>query len=135
MASIQPVKNILKRILPPPTNSFMREVNFLKWDHTNLLDTLNRRDNELRKKLEQVAWQEQENLARLKALEKQLLVQNERLDRLNALFESANRENLRIYFDARAERDELAARYEAICEEMRAEAKERAAQYEAIYQQ
>ena len=114
MFIVQFIKNILKRIFPPPVKSFMREVNFLKWEHTEI----NRHIDNVQQKLDQLA---QENERKVKSLEdqlekqnEQLVKQNEQLKRLNNLFESANRENLRIYFDARAERDEMASRYETL---------------------
>lgn len=109
------LKNILKRIFPPPTRSFMREVGFLKREHTELSNTVSKWGNELQKKLDRMA---RDNEARIQALEKQLEKQNEQLDRLYSLFESANRENLRLYFDARAERDEFGARYNNLCTEL-----------------
>ena len=45
MPNIHSIKNILKRILPPPTKSFMREI-----------DQLKREVRELRSELKEVAW-------------------------------------------------------------------------------
>ena len=45
--------------------------------------------------------------------------QGKRLDRLGDLFESANRENLRLFFDSREERKEMDARYAQLAEEMK----------------
>lgn len=100
MALFRFLKNILKRIFPPPTRSFMREVGFLKCEHSELTNTVNKWGDEFQKELDRMA---RENEARVKALDLQLEKQNERLDRLYSLVESANRENLRLYDDLSTE--------------------------------
>ncbi len=122
MALFQFIKNILKRIFPPPVKSFMREMGFLKQDHAEMTKAVNRWGTELQKRLDRMV---QQNDGRLKELEVRLArqeevlnKQNEQLERLSALFESANRENLRLYFDARAERDEIGERYERLSTEL-----------------
>ena len=76
------IKKILKRILPPTVHVFMREVNALH-------GAMAAREANLSHQLGE---------ARMET--------NKRLDRLGDLFESANRENLRLFFDAREERKE-----------------------------
>ena len=81
------IKKVLKRILPPTVHVFMREVNGLHGAMAAREANLSHQLGEARNALEK------------------------RLDRLGDLFESANRENLRLFFDAREERREMDERY------------------------
>lgn len=90
---MQKIKNLLKIILPPPVRAFMREVN-------NILTTITNSKKELRAQIEKL---EQETTS----LHKIISAQNDELKRLYALFESANRENLRIFLDGKKERERL----------------------------
>ena len=98
------IKEILKKILPPPVKAFMREV-------SNILYTVNKNKKELDEKIDKCT---KEVLVKLDILAKEYSSITSKLDEHNtqikhlySLFESANRENLRIFNENKAEREQL----------------------------
>ena len=150
---IQQIKSILKKIVPPPVKTFMREINILKdliTQQTHVLQntqgtllhslsetkaeiqTLRQQTEELQKAFQQQNKLLQEQYKLIQEIHSQLprfseqisrqtsfatenlqhsKEQNTRLDRLHALFESINRENLRQYFETHSERIDIKERY------------------------
>ncbi|MEL7567683.1 MAG: hypothetical protein AAGU27_22785 [Dehalobacterium sp.] len=102
---MQKLKDLLKRILPPPVKAFMREVN-------NILSSITKSKKELRAQIEKV---QQETAL----LNKTVAAQNDELKRLYALFESVNRENLRIFLENKKEREEYGKKIEQMILEQR----------------
>ena len=143
------IKKVLKRLLPPTVHVFMREVIALhgamaareanlshqlgvaKAETQSLMKQIEEqqtrrldRMEEQGKLIEQLEEEQKKRLEQLeevqgKRFEKLEQEQGKRLDRLADLFESANRENLRLFFDAREERKEMDARYAQLAEEMK----------------
>lgn len=94
------IREFLKRFLPPPVKSFMREVK-------NILNAVNDSKKEIRAQIEKLSKDTESIQAKLDA-------QGEKLNRLYSLFESANRENLRIFLESKEERDRLYNEYKKI---------------------
>ncbi len=115
MNFLSAIKNMLKRILPPPVKSFMREVDNLNdsiWRSKSELDVGISRIDRRAAWLSNRANQIYELQTRLyEQSDKQFDEQAARLERLYDLFEAANSENLRLYFDAQKERETLQATY------------------------
>lgn len=98
------IKIVLKKFLPPPVNAFMREVR-------NILSAVTGSKQEIKKQVDSFAREVSAQLRQLSKentlLQEKLAAQNEELKRLYALFESANRENLRIFLESKEERERL----------------------------
>jgi FkbM family methyltransferase len=91
--TMQKFKNLLKRFYPPPVQAFMREVN-------NILFSITNSKKELRAQIDEVQKE-------TSSLYKTISAQNDELKRLYSLFESANRENLRIFLESKKEREQM----------------------------
>ena len=113
------IKKVLKRFFPVTVHILMREVNGLHGAmaarEANLSHQLGVAKAESQSLVKQIGQQQAERLDRM---EKE---QGKRLERLGDLFESANRENLRLFFEGREERREMDQRYAQL-----------AGQYEAL---
>ena len=98
------MREFLKRFLPPPVKAFMREVK-------NILNAITGSKKELKtliQKLEkEVSINSDRFLKEITGLQKEFTKQNEEIKRLYTLFESANRENLRIYLESKEERNHI----------------------------
>ncbi len=113
------IKKVLKRFFPVTVHILMREVNGLHGAmaarEANLSHQLGVAKMETQSLMKLIEQQQAERLDQLES------TQNKRLDRLGDLFESANRENLRLFFEGREERKEMDQRYAQL-----------AGQYEAL---
>lgn len=98
------IKIVLKKFLPPPVNAFMREVR-------NILSAVTGSKNEIKEQVDNLTREVSAQLRQLSKenalLQEKIAAQNEELKRLYALFESANRENLRIFLESKEERERL----------------------------
>ena len=121
------IKKVLKRLLPPTVHVFMREViglhGAMAAREANLSHQLGVAKMETQSLMKLIEQQQAERLDRIEQTQGETLVrigqeQGERLDRLAELFESANRENLRLFFDGREERREMDERYAQLAGEM-----------------
>ena len=119
------IKKALKRIFPPTVHAFIREVEGLHGAMAIREANLSHQLGEAREGILAVLEQNNERqIRRLDRLEAEQTArldrlgeeQKARLDRLGDLFESANRENLRLFFDAREERREMDERYAQLAE-------------------
>ncbi len=105
------VKECLKKFLPPPTNSFMREVTIIKKEINIIKDQL-ARQNELSAQLLSRLNEQNDHLGNLHGfLESINHQQNDRLGNLYSFLESINRENLRQYFESHSERIAIKEQY------------------------
>jgi len=86
-------RELLKRFLPPPVKSFMREVK-------NIIKEITVSKNELREQIDKLS---KENYYIKTSLEKY----NDELKHLYSLFDSINRETLRIFFENKKEHEQL----------------------------
>lgn len=98
-------REFLKRILPPPVKSFMREVK-------NILYAINGSKNEVKSTVQKLDGKIERLLKENAAIQAKLSEQNAEIKRLYALFESANRENLRIFLESKEERERLHIEYQ-----------------------
>jgi FkbM family methyltransferase len=102
--AMKKMREFLKRFLPPPVKAFMREVK-------NILNAITGSKKELKtliQKLEkEVSINSDRFLKEITGLQKEFTKQNEEIKRLYTLFESANRENLRIYLESKEERNHI----------------------------
>lgn len=94
------LREFLKRILPPPVRSFMREVK-------NILKAIGDSKKELKNQIEKLSKE-------TASIKEKLDDQNKELKQLYLLFESANRENLRIFIESKEEREQLRKEYQII---------------------
>lgn len=106
--AMKKMREFLKRFLPPPVKAFMREVK-------NILNAITGSKKELKtliQKLEkEVSINSDRFLKEITGLQKEFTKQNEEIKRLYTLFESANRENLRIYLESKEERNHILAEF------------------------
>ena len=124
------IKKVLKRFFPVTVHILMREVNGLHGAmaarEANLSHQLGVAKAESQSLIKQIGQQQAERLDRMETDQSERLgrmeeEQGKRLERLGDLFESANRENLRLFFEGREERREMDQRYAQL-----------AGQYEAL---
>jgi superfamily II DNA/RNA helicase len=87
------IREFLKRLLPPPVKSFMREVK-------NILEAINVSKKEIKVQIEKLSKE-------TASIQNRLDMQYEELKRLYTLFESVNRENLRIFVESKNERERV----------------------------
>jgi len=87
MIIIQHIKNFLKRILPPPTNSFMREINILKKELSKLLEEQKKAQKEDGKLLEELGKIREENERQFSELKRIHEENKKQLDELSKLRE------------------------------------------------
>jgi FkbM family methyltransferase len=87
------IREFLKRLLPPPVKSFMREVK-------NILEAINVSKKEIKVQIEKLSKE-------TASIQNRLDMQYEELKRLYTLFESVNRENLRIFVESKSERERV----------------------------
>lgn len=88
------IREFLKRLLPPPVKSFMREVK-------NILEAINVSKKEIKVQIEKLSKE-------TASIQNRLDMQYEELKRLyTTLFESVNRENLRIFVESKNERERV----------------------------
>lgn len=103
------IKNQIKRIMPPPVKAFMREIK-------NIIRSIDKSNSEIKaliSKLEKKISVESEKLSKENTMLKmELLAQESRLKDMYDLFESLNRENLRIFFESKKERESFLAQVE-----------------------
>ena len=112
------LREFLKRILPPPVRSFMREVK-------NILKAIGDSKKELKTQIEKLTNETASIKAHLKA-------QNEELKRLYVLFESVNRDYLRIFNESKEEREQLRKEYQTERQQLLTEYKDRIERYTKI---
>ena len=112
------LREFLKRILPPPVRSFMREVK-------NILKAIGDSKKELKNQIEKLSKE-------TASIKEKLDDQNKELKKLYLLFESANRENLRIFIESKEEREQLRKEYQTERQQLLAEYQDRIARYTKI---
>ena len=112
------LREFLKRILPPPVRSFMREVK-------NILKAIGDSKKELKNQIEKLSKE-------TASIKEKLDDQNKELKQLYLLFESANRENLRIFIESKEEREQLRKEYQTERQQLLAEYQDRIARYTKI---
>lgn len=104
------VKKAFKRVLPPPVSSFMREVD-------NLNDSIWRSKGETHGQVEMLSRRVEQAATKLESSRVELA-------RLTDLFESSNRENLRLFFELQKQHEEelafnvnVLSQFKVLCKE------------------